>query len=109
MNKLLVSEEIPQGVIEDLNKHFNNIEFDLSSDIDNETKSMKSNYCDKSKNLENGVVMDLETFAPVMYEGYHGTSYLVRLNKTDKGCKIKQVIAMPLFHPVNLIGPLEQK
>ena len=96
----LTKEEIPQGVIDDLTEHFGTVTFELDASIDENTKSMKSNYFDKDVEIVEGTVLDVE-FNSVTTQGRHGKSYLVRLNETPDGVSLKQVITMAIFEPVD--------
>jgi len=105
--KTLTEDEIPQEVIDDLKKHFKSVSIELNKGIDQDTRSMKSNYFSKDKELTKGVVIDTETFEPILYLGYAGKSYLVRLNKIGDSASIRQVIEKDIFDPIERIDNLE--
>lgn len=104
----LTREEIPQGVIDDLEEHFGEVSFELDSDSDNETRSLKSNYFDKGTKLEEGVVCEPETFKAMKAMGYQGTSYLVRINEIESGCIVRKVITMSIFDAVSDFVAIEE-
>lgn len=103
----LTEEEVPQGVIDDLKKHYKEVTFDLDIGIDTETVSKKAKYFEKETELTRGIVMNAKTFQPMTGMGYNSKSYLVRINETDTGCSVRQVITANIFEVVGDLISME--
>ncbi len=102
----LTNEEIPEEVIAELRDQFGNVSIDLDKGIDVHTKSMKSRFVTKDTEIKQGFLHDMDTFQPMVAEGNHGQSYLVRANKTNDGISLRQVIKMDTFEAVGDLTPI---
>ena len=93
----LTLDEIPQGVIDELKEHFAKVTFELDSDIDAETRSLKSNYTHQINDelMTETVVCDPDSFKPLMVpcNGYLNQTYILRVNETpDNGILVRRVL-----------------
>lgn len=83
----LAPNEVPQGLIDELEAHFRSVTFDLDSNINTETRSMKSGYYRKisDEHITETTVLCPETFKPkvIPADGYPHQSYIVRVNVDD--------------------------
>lgn len=96
----LPEEEIPKEVIDELREHFRkNVILALNEDIDTDTRSMKANFLIRDDEMQRGVVMDSETFAPMVAEGHYSKSFMVRVNETPNSISVKRVIEFFVFDP----------
>jgi len=102
-------DEIPQGVIDDLNEHHENVVFDLNETAGSELTTVKSNYVFESDEEDTGVVLDPETFKPYHARGYLNIGYLVRYIESDNGIIVKRVWQNHHFRETEILGEFVPK
>lgn len=107
----LTLDEVPQGLIDELNEHFNSVTLALDTDIDTNTTTLKAGFTNNpNPELVKRPTLLPETFEMVLAEGYERDAYMVRLNKTnDNDVIVKRVLTRKYFELVNVIGSMEEK
>jgi len=105
--KRLTENDIPTGLLDEMNSKLGKFEFDLTGEIGTNTVSHCATYSEKGQVLEDGIAGDAKTFEPVHCKGYAGKSYVVRINETNDKQLIKEVIEVTTFQCVTVVDNLE--
>ena len=96
-SEILVIEEIPAEVIDDLAGRYDVVEYDLDSAIDDLTLSLKSKYETTESELSECHTVDFDLMLPVIADGYVGKHYIVRANKIPNGISVAEIRTAEVF------------
>jgi len=92
----LKEHEVPHGIINELKANYSKVEFDLDSEIDEGTRSLKCCYMRQIDDavISEWTVTDPETMKLVTIDvdGYRHQTYIVRVNEVDDGVIVKRVL-----------------
>ena len=103
-DKDLTLENIPQGLIDELTSRFKNVIFELDVTSGPELTTIKSKYITESNEIEKGIVVDPNTYEPLIAEGYLDYQYLIRYVETGDGITVKRVWPAPFFRKPKILG-----
>lgn len=85
-------KEVPTGIINELNMHFDEVIFDLESDITKETVTRKLHYVEIGESVETSSVMDPRTFELRKVTGYPTNTFMVRYDVNGDQCIVRRVL-----------------
>ncbi len=85
-------KEIPAGIVNELNMQFDDVIFDLESDVTKETVTRKLHYVEISENVETSSVMDPSTFKLSEVTGYPTHTFMVRYDESGDQCIVRRVL-----------------
>jgi len=92
----LTFEEVPQDLVVELHEAFGNVIFELGSDINEDTRSLKLNYTHQINDelITETTVMNPETFKPNMVpcNGYANQTYIIRADAADDGVIVRRIL-----------------
>jgi len=97
-----VLTEVPQGILNEIKMHHDNVTIDLASDVTETTKSFKLHYREVSPELTTSSVMDPLTFETHDVTGYSTKCFLARLDLLEDACIVRRVLSIG-----NVITPPE--
>jgi hypothetical protein len=87
-------EEIPQGVLDDIYNHYEEITFDnYGKPVTEQVVTKASNYYRVIAENVECTVLDRDTFEPTLMVGTEKESYLVRGIFTDNACDVYAVMS----------------
>ena len=86
--------EIPQGILNEIKLHHDNVTVDLNSDATETTKSYKLAYREISDELTTAPIMDPKTFEIYDVTGYSAKCFLARLDILEDVCIIRRVLSI---------------
>jgi hypothetical protein len=87
-------EEIPQGVLDDIYNHYEEITFDnYGKPVTDQVVTRASNYYRVIAENVECTVLDRDTFEPTLMVGTERDSYLVRGIFTDNACDVYAVMS----------------
>ncbi len=85
-------KEIPEGILNEINLHYDNVILDLESDITKNTVTRLLKYRDISEDVETTNVMNPITFELRPVTGHSTRTYMVRLENTDDQCIVRRIL-----------------
>ena len=106
MRQTLSIDQVPRGLIDELKAAYTVVDYQLDSDIQEDTKTFKARFVETDTNLVEGVVSDSKTFAPMQAEGHMQTFYIVRGDELNGVFTVRRVLSSTILDPVNILGPL---
>jgi len=101
-------EDIPEELITELNKEYDTVTFNLNEDIDKDTQSIISEIkIQQSEEPTDGVIVDPDTYQPILAKGFEQMRYMYRVNITGNDVEVRRVIEHSIFESTEIIGPME--
>lgn len=101
LNNELELHEVPVELTDELKQHFKNVKFELDTDINSETQTLKCNFTNHpNPDLVERQALDPKTFTPILAKGYIKDHYLVRINEVDNGVIVRRVLINEYFEAI---------
>jgi len=85
-------KEVPAGIVNELNMHFDEVIFDLESDVTEETVTRKLHYVEIGENVETSSVMDPLTFKLREVTGRPTHTFMVRYDESGDQCIVRRIL-----------------
>lgn len=89
-----VLTEVPEGILNEIKMHHDNVIVDLNSDVTEITKSFKLHYREISDKVTTASVMDPMTFKTHDVTGYTTKCYMARLDILEDSCIVRRVLSI---------------